>query len=122
MAFKRGVQPNGSLYLYAGDRNLEQLAFTAGGAPWDLTGSVISAQARRVDTDADPPALEATITALDPTAGSYTMEWDGDDVRVLLDGQSTWNGVWDVQILEAGQTLPVTVHRSSVVAQMDVTR
>jgi hypothetical protein len=47
---KRGIQPNGDWYVYAGDRNSERVEFLSAGAPWNLNGAVIEAQAREKDT------------------------------------------------------------------------
>lgn len=121
MAFKRGVQSDGSWRAYAGDRNRVPWRFTADGALRDLTGCTISAQVRVKDTDL-AVAITARVEMTDPAAGVVHISWDGEEVRALLAGQPTWKGVYDVQVLEAGQALPDTVHRGDWYAQMDVTR
>ena len=108
--------------VYAGDRNTALLQFQQpDGSPWDITGATITSQAR-VEA-ADPAvALEATCVVVDGPAGVARMEWDGEAVRVLLAGADTWTGVWDLQILEAGQTLPETTLAGKFTALHDVTR
>jgi hypothetical protein len=120
MTFKKGVQPDGSWWVYAGDRNRVRWEFT-GAAPVDLTGTVITAQARKADTD-PLPALVALVEMTDPAGGLVHISWDGDDVRALLAGASSWEGEYDIQVLPPGQALPDTVHRAVMRAQMDVTR
>ena len=108
--------------MYAGDRNEQTFAFQQpDGSQWDITGAVITAQARA--TAADPVvAVEAVCTLTDSVAGLASVAWDGEAVRTLLAGEDTWVGVWDMQILEAGQTLPVTLVAGKFTAVHDVTR
>ena len=121
MVFRRGVQSDGTWWVYAGDENREYCSFLAGGNLWDLTGCTIEAQARKVDTD-PVAAITAVVEMTDPANGRVHISWDGEDVRTLLAGQSTWEGVYDIQVLEAGRTQPRTVVRAVWHAQMDVTR
>lgn len=108
--------------VYAGDSNRQTFTFHATpGVPWDLTGAELQAQARASSTDV-AVAVEAVCTITDATAGLVTVEWDGEEVRALLAGAEEWAGVWDLQILEAGQTLPVTLLVGAWTATMDVTR
>jgi alkaline phosphatase len=107
--------------VYAGDRNAQEFEFLADGVPWDLTGAVLSAQARKSRSD-PAAALTATVTAVDAALGTWIVEWDGDDVRTLLGTAESWEGVWDLQVLEVGQTLPVTVLKGTFRAELDVTR
>lgn len=108
--------------VYAGDRNLQLFTFYASeGVPWDLTGAVLSAQARASATDATV-AVDAVCTITDPAAGLATVEWDGEAVRTLLGAAATWAGVWDLQVLESGATLPLTLVKGPWTADMDVTR
>lgn len=107
--------------LVAGDRNTVRLELLADGSPWNLAGAVLSAQARAVPTD-PAVALTATITDVDPSRGLYDVGWDGEAVRALLDGAAAWSGVWDLQILETAQALPVTILAGTIEARMDVTR
>lgn len=121
MVFRRGVQADGSWWLYAGDANREMWTFTAGGVLADITGWVITAQARKQDTD-PAAALTAVVEMTDPVNGLAHISWDGEQVRAVLAGASSWEGVFDIQVLPPGQVLPETVHRGAVRAQMDVTR
>lgn len=105
----------------AGDRNLITGVMSAKGAPLDLTGKTLSAQARKKATDPDPPALTATMTVTDAAAGEFSMQWPGDDVRALLDGAAKWTGVWDLQIEESGVD-PLTVCAGKFECETDVTR
>lgn len=109
------------LGVRAGDRNVVTLELTTGGSPWNLTGAVLSAQARKVATDAEF-ALEATVTPLDETVGHYQLEWDGEAVRTLLGADTGWEGVWDLQVIEATQTLAETVAAGKLTCEQDVTR
>jgi hypothetical protein len=107
--------------VYAGDRNSELFEFLTVTDPWDITGAVVTAQARV--TAVDPlPALTAVCTVVDPVNGLVTVAWDGEEVRTLLAGADRWTGVWDLQIVEQGQTLPRTMARGAITAVMDVTR
>jgi hypothetical protein len=117
--FQRGVQYDGTWAVYAGDSNRERVEFTAGGVPWDLTGAVVTAQARKVDTD-PLVALEAVVEMTDPLFGVVHLSWDGEAVRALLAGSSTWDGVYDIQVAQAGVTS--TLMRGRMKAMMDVTR
>lgn len=108
--------------VYAGDRNIQTFAFFASeGIPWDITGATIRAQSRL--TANDPViAVEAVCEITDAADGIATVEWDGEAVRAILGVEETWEGVWDLQVIEAGQTLPVTLLYGSWTALMDVTR
>lgn len=107
--------------VYAGDANEETVIFQAGQDPWDITGAVIEAQARV--TALDPAvALTATCTVVDAVNGEATIAWDGEAVRTLLAGADTWEGEYDVQILEQGKTLPRSLWRGKMTARYDVTR
>lgn len=110
-----------NLELYAGDRNHYELTFTADGQVWDMTGAAVTAQAR-VRASAVNSVFEATIDEVDASVGKWTMEWNGEDVRTAIGQGESWNGVWDLQVIESGQTLPITLVRGSVRALMDVTR
>lgn len=107
--------------VYAGDRNTQQIMLQATeGVPWDVTGAQFQAQARK---SADDPAvaLEADITIDDAAGGLVTVGWDGEAVRALLGTATNWSGVYDLQITEAGQTLPVTLFGGAFTAALDVT-
>ena len=90
--------------VYAGDRNKETFEIVSATDPVDITGAVVEAQAR---TTAKEPtvALTAAVDLTDPTLGRFTVQWDGDAVRTLLAGSDSWEGVWDLQIIESGETL-----------------
>jgi hypothetical protein len=107
--------------VYAGDRNEVTFTFRAGTGPWDLTGAALTSQARIRATDT-VIALAAVTTITDPANGLATVAWDGEQVRTLLAGADHWVGVWDLQLLEAGQTLPTTMLRGKFTAIYDVTR
>lgn len=117
--FRRGVQYDGTWYLYAGDSNRERVEFTTGGAPWDLTGAEISAQARVADTD-PAAALTAVVEMSDPAEGVIHISWDGEAVRALLADTPEWSGVYDIQVVQGGIT--TTPIRAAMKALMDVTR
>lgn len=107
--------------VYVGDSNEELFEFLTDGVPWDLTGAVVTAQARV--TAPDPAiAVTATVAPVDPTIGTYHVSWDGEALRTLLAGAETWKGTWDLQVLEAGKTLPRTLLRGAFLATHDVTR
>lgn len=110
-----------NLCLRAGDKNETTLQVLADGDPKDLTGAVVTAQARKVSTDA-APALTASVTAVDEVKGIYTVAWDGEDVRTLLGTEASWTGVWDLNVVESGDTLATTPCGGRVDAEMDVTR
>lgn len=108
--------------VYAGDRNAQQLAlFATEGVPWDVTGCTFEAQAR---AKADDPtvALQADVTIDDAAGGLITVAWDGEEVRALLSSQTSWSGVYDLQVIEVGQALPVTLFGGPFTATLDVTK
>jgi hypothetical protein len=103
----------------AGDRNLVTATITSKGAPVNLTGYTVSAQARKKSVDT--AALAAVVTVDNAALGQISIRWPGDAVTTLLDGKATWNGVWDLQIDQAGSD-PLTVAAGKFSAVMDVTR
>lgn len=105
----------------AGDKNLRVFKLTANGSPRDLTGSTIKAQARK-DYRTDVVSLTADIVITDAVNGTFTLAWPGDDVATLLTTSDTWSGVWDVEILEPGETEPVTIAAGTISCVMGVTR
>lgn len=106
--------------LYAGDRNRERFEI-AGDDPVDISGAVIAAQARLTPDDATV-AMTAVVTEENLALGSFWVEWPGEEVRALLGPDGTWAGVWDLEITEAGETLPRTWLRGKITALLDVTR
>ena len=110
-----------NLCVRAGDKNETTLQVLADGDPKDLTGAVVTAQARQQAIDA-APALTAPVTAVDEAKGVYTVAWDGEDVRALLAGEARWSGVWDLNVVETGDTLATTPCGGAVEALLDVTR
>lgn len=122
MAVVTLTPPTLDLYgIRAGDRNLMTVTLTRSGTPIDLTGQQVKAQARKVASDIDPPALTATITITNAAGGVFTMEWDGDAVRTLLGTEVSWTGVWDLQYGPSGGK-PLTIAAGAFRADMDVTR
>lgn len=103
----------------AGDRNLMTATLTSKGAPVNLTGYTVTAQARKKSTDS--AALDAVVTIVNALTGDISIRWPGDDVTALLAGKATWNGVWDLQIEQVGSD-PLTVAAGNFHAYMDVTR
>ena len=106
---------------YAGDTVQAAFRLLADGDPWDLTGATLTAQARRTSSDPDPAALTATVTVTDVVGGVALVKWDGEAIRALLGDASAWEGVWDMQVVEAGGTIR-TVVAGRFIAAMDVTR
>jgi len=105
--------------IRAGDLNRVAFTVHVGGAPVDLTGATITAQAREFAGSAT--ALDAHVTPdADPTSGRFTMRWDGDEIRTLLGSATTWQGVWDVQIAQGPDT--TTIAHGSFACELDVTR
>jgi len=108
------------LRIRAGDKNLFNVKLTDSSGPLNLTDSVIAAQARK--TAVDPTiAVSAVIAVTNATQGTFEMRWPGEDVRDVLNGSETWNGVWDLQIGEAGED-PVTLVAGVFTIESDVTR
>lgn len=107
--------------IRAGDRNLIQMTLLSAGVPTDLTGLTLTAQARAVATDS-VASLTAEIVITDATGGIFTMQWDGDDVRTLLDAtaSASWKGVWDLQL--GTEPDAVTVVAGAFSVDLDVTR
>lgn len=109
------------LGVRAGDRNVLIMDLTSDGVPWDLTGAVLSAHARQAKSD-PTPALEAVVQAVDESTGKYRLSWDGEEVRTVLGTAENWSGVWDLQVVEAGQILAETVAEGKLTCELDVTR
>jgi len=107
--------------VYAGDANVAHFAFKQAGLPWDMTDAQLVAQAR-LTALTEEVALEATIVEVNVAAGQYDISWDGESVRTLMATADKWAGVWDLQVLESGATLPTTMLRGKLNAVMDVTR
>ena len=105
--------------IRAGDQNLISVTVTAGGAPLDLTGKTVTAQARVTPTAA--AALDSVVTVTDAAAGELVIGWPGDAVTDILAGKPKWSGVWDVQIAEPGEDAQ-TLAAGKFTAEMDVTR
>jgi hypothetical protein len=108
--------------VYLNDRNREvfEVVTSHGTAsdPVDLTGAVVTAQARA--TAPDPVVAAAAVAVVtEPLLGRFTVEWP---VLPPLDGAESWKGVFDIQIVEAGETLPKTLLRGAFVVVHDVTR
>jgi hypothetical protein len=103
----------------AGDRNAMTLTITSRGAPYNLTGKTVTAQARLNSLDTN--ALNAVVDITDPTGGICIVRWPGDAVTTMLAGKDTWKGVWDLQVQAAGEDA-VTLVAGNFAAVMDVTR
>lgn len=105
-----------------GDANARSMRFTVEGQPLDLTGMVVTAQARKKSVDPDPPALTAVIDVIDPVAGEVIISWSGEAVSGLLAGAAKWTGVWDLQVQSGAGALPVTLMAGAFECVSDVTR
>jgi hypothetical protein len=106
--------------LRAGDRNESALTIVSAGAPLDCSGATVRAQAR--PSPSSKKVMTAVITEVDASKGRYLLAWPGEDVRTMLAGAEFWSGHWDLELLEEGQTVPVTVAAGEISAVMDVTR
>jgi hypothetical protein len=104
----------------AGDRNKFTVTLLDGTNPVDLTGLEVTAQARLVATDA-MVAMHAVCEVTDMAAAVITVAWPGEAVRILLAGNPTWTGVWDLQA-KAPDEDPQTIAAGTLQAVMDVTR
>ena len=105
----------------AGDRNQFTASISISGAPADLTGYTITAQARKKSTDQGAPAISAVVEVLDAPNGLILVRWPGADVTTLLGTSAAWAGVWDLQVATGGQE-PVTILAGKFAAEQDVTR
>jgi len=103
----------------AGDRNLMAVTLTTAGQPFDLTGLVVSAQARLNPLATE--AISAVVDVVDAVAGRVMLYWPGDEVTAMLAGKTSWKGVWDLQVSQTGAD-PVTFAAGKFSAVMDVTR
>jgi hypothetical protein len=104
----------------AGDRNLIAAAATTEGVPVDLTGQVLSAQARKKAID-PVVALTAVVEVTDETGGTFTIRWPGEEVRTMLAGAASWKGVWDLQMAPGVDEDAITLCAGSFEAETDVT-
>lgn len=105
--------------IRAGDQNLIEMSLTTNGAPMNITGMEVQAQARLTPTSAE--ALTAIITITDAARGVIEVRWPGADVTTLLGTKTSWTGVWDMQIGNPGND-PTTIAAGKFTATMDVTR
>ena len=105
--------------IRAGDRNLITMTITSGGAPVNLTGKTVTAQARL--TPNDVTMLSAVVTITDAAAGAISVRWPGPAVSTILGTAAKWTGVWDLQMATPSED-PLTVAAGSFTAEMDVTR
>jgi hypothetical protein len=108
------------LRIRAGDRNLFTVKLTDSAGAIDITDFVIEAQARVTPTE-PTVAVAATITLVDAAQGTFEMRWPGEDVRDVLAGSETWEGVWDLQVTEPGED-PHTLMAGLFTIESDVTR
>lgn len=84
--------------VYAGDANRELFAVsTSDGAPVNLSGVTLQAQARATAPDT-LVAADAVVTPKDLALGQFYVQWDGAQLRALLAGKGQWSGVWDLQM------------------------
>jgi hypothetical protein len=104
-----------------GDRIVKVVQFLSDGDPWDLTGATVESHVR--NTWSSPTfVMEAQVTEIDAPQGIFMLEYDGEDARSLVQGDYSWEGVYDVQVTEAGQTRPETVRRGTFTLLPDATR
>ena len=73
----------------AGDRNLFAVTLHDGVAPVDLTGLVLTAQARKLATDTEV-AITADVVVTNAAAGQLTVAFPGGQVTTALAGAATW--------------------------------
>lgn len=109
------------LSVYVGDLNPVDIQITEDGVPVDCTDAVLTAQARATAPDS-AIGIAATTAIVNEASGLFTIFWDGEDLRDLVNGEERWDGVWDLQILFSGKALPVTLLRGRFTAVHDVTR
>lgn len=110
--------------VYVGDSNEEHFYIKDGdGNLLDVSSDSFLAQARPEPTS-EVISLTATIDTSDAVNGHILVGWDGEAIRTLVDstGTETWTGVWDLQVLKEGASLPRTYARGVFSATYDVTR
>ena len=107
--------------VYVGDTNREAFQMT-GEQAVDLTGSTIAAQARRAAKDEEVVAT-AIIGTSGLADGEFTVEWDGEELRALVDAvpADAWIGAWDLQITYPDGTIDTPLAGRFTVTY-DVTR
>jgi hypothetical protein len=103
----------------SGDRNLFSLVLRTAGQPLDLTGYVVTAEARV--TALDTTALDAVCTITDAPNGKVDVRWPGADVETWLGGNADQKGVWDLQIDDGSGADPWTIIEGTFVAEQDIT-
>lgn len=108
------------LGIRAGDRNAIRFTLTADGAPMDLTGYAIDAQARPATFATG--AINAVVEDRDDPGGAFTLRWPGADVATAVGDQPQWKGVWDLQVTASGETDARTLMAGTFTADHDVTR
>lgn len=109
------------LSVYVGDLNPVDIQITEDGVPANCTGAVLTAQARATARDSNV-AISATVVAVNATIGMFTLFWNGETLRSLVLNKDTWQGVWDLQVLFTGVSLPTTLLRGNFTVTHDVTR
>lgn len=105
----------------AGDDISLILNFSQEEAPLDTTNAVVSCQVRQSPTSEDIE-ITATCTPVDAANGIWSVVFNGNDTRTLLDDDRRWSGWYDIEITQDGQTNPRTVMHGRFLLHSDVTR
>ena len=105
----------------AGDRNSVTVTLVDDYEPTDLTGATVTSQARPVPEE-ENTSITATVTVIDAKEGRVELKWSGEEVRDALNGARSLEWFWDLQVLFANETEPVTKIAGKIVFEMDVTR
>lgn len=106
----------------AGDDVAIALSFKdSDGIGQDTSGATLNAQVRSSATD-DEVQITAQVSAIDASNGEWSVLFSGTDTRTVLGDQSSWSGVWDLEITLSGQANPRTVLGGRFQIETDVTR
>jgi hypothetical protein len=103
------------LAVYAGDGTVVRITVNGG----DMTDGVVEAQIRTHRLDADPVDEFAVDVTAEP--GSVLLSLTGAQTEGLLNGNTGYQGAWDMQWTPTGHE-PVTLVQGKLTVVADVTR
>jgi hypothetical protein len=115
MATVTAVPPTLDIQLYAGDDVVITLTITTDGAPYDLTGILLSEIRKAHGAEV---VTVFTANAPDPNSGVCYLSLTGDETTLL--GADGGRHSWDLQLTNP-MGLVSTLARGGVTTQLDIT-
>jgi hypothetical protein len=120
MASIERVPPVCDMDLYAGDGiSISFTVVNSDQTPYPLDG-VVTAWIKKKRTDGDPPLAEWSVDASQQDQGIVLLSLTGEQTEALVNGSTTFTGVWDMQFVKSGGQ-PMTLLQGKVTCNADVT-